>query len=115
MFADNWCIKANERVFGPYTSEQLRKFAHEGRFAATSLIAPAGSRDWREARYENAFASFFGAANDAPPSRSGEPRRPKAFGHAVANNSNTEQSGPSNFVLVFDVVSAAASRIEPAR
>lgn len=119
MFADNWCLKANDRVFGPYTSEQLRKFAHEGRFAPTSLIAPAGSRDWREARAENAFSSFFGiepAANtDARGVRPGEPRRPRAFGNGGQNNQTTaEQSGPANFVLIFDVVSAAASRMEPA-
>jgi hypothetical protein len=118
MFADNWCIKANDRVFGPYTSEQLRKFAHEGRFAATSLIAPAGSRDWREARSETAFASFFGATpasnSDARSARPREPRRPKAFGQVGANGTPTEQSGPANFILIFDVVSAAASRIEPA-
>lgn len=118
MFADNWCIKANDRVFGPYTSEQLRKFAHEGRFAANSLIAPAGSRDWREARSENAFSSFFGveapANSDARPSKKGEPRRPKAFGQNGANHSPTEHSVPANFILIFDVVSAAASRIEPA-
>ena len=109
MFADNWCLKTGDRVFGPYTSEQLRKFAHEGRFAPASLIAPAGSRDWREARHETAFASFFGTERAA-----GEPRRPRAFGHAANNNTSTEQPGPANFVLVFDVVSAAASRIEPA-
>ncbi len=114
MFADNWCIKANDRVFGPYTSEQLRKFAHEGRFAATSIIAPAGSRDWREARSENAFASFFGAAPEPAPAKTNEPRRPKAFGQSAANSPSAEQTGPANFVLIFDVVSAAASRIEPA-
>ena len=113
MFADNWCVKANDRVFGPYTSEQLRKFAHEGRFAATSMIAPAGSRDWREARSENTFASFFGAAPESAPAKASEPRRPKAFGHSAVNNSPTEQTGPANFVLIFDVVNAAASRIEP--
>lgn len=60
MFADNWCIKSNERVYGPYSSRDLKKFAHEGRFAAWSLVAPAGSRDWKEARFEPAFAQFFG-------------------------------------------------------
>lgn len=118
MFADNWCIKSNDRVFGPYTSEQLRKFAHEGRFAATSLIAPAGSKDWREARAENTFASFFGAGtaanSDTRALKTNEPRRPRAFGQVGQNSSPTEQTGPANFVLVFDVISAAASRIEPA-
>ena len=80
MFADNWCIKANERVYGPYSSKDLKKFAHEGRFAAWSIIAPAGSRDWREAR----------------------------------KHQPTEQIGPANFVIVFDTVNAAASRVENA-
>jgi hypothetical protein len=111
MFADNWCLKANDRVFGPYTSEQLRKFAHEGRFSPTSLIAPAGSKDWREARAETAFSSFFGAA---PAGKPADPRRPRAFGQVGQNHSPAEHTGPANFVLIFDVVSAAASRIEPA-
>ncbi|HBS30475.1 MAG TPA: hypothetical protein DEA40_01825, partial [Parvularcula sp.] len=78
----------------------------------------AGSRDWREARSENAFASFFGAASaanaDGRAAKPNEPRRPKPFGGAGQNHSSTEQTGQANFVLVFDVVSAAASRIEPA-
>lgn len=118
MFADHWRLKVNDREFGPYTSEQLRKFAHEGRFAPTSLIAPAGSKDWREARSETAFSSFFGATSaantDAQAANSGGPRRPRAFGGAGLKSSPTEQTGPANFVLIFDVVSAAASRIEPA-
>ncbi|MEL7488879.1 MAG: GYF domain-containing protein, partial [Pseudomonadota bacterium] len=58
--AENWCVKVNDKVYGPYTSQQLRKFAHEGRLAAWSLIAPAGSRAWRKAQDENTFSSFFG-------------------------------------------------------
>ena len=66
--ADNWCVKVNEKVFGPYSSQQLRKFAHEGRLAEWSLIAPAGSKAWRKAKEENAFASFFGVvASESSP------------------------------------------------
>lgn len=135
MFADNWCIKANERVYGPYSSRDLKKFAHEGRFAAWSMIAPAGSRDWREARDEPAFAAFFGFAEasangarpfgkldggaddiafseDAGPAR--EPRRARALGQDARKIQPTEQVGPANFVIVFDAVNAAASRVENA-
>lgn len=138
MFAENWCIKANEKVYGPYTSEQLRKFAHEGRFAAYTMIAPAGSRDWREARSEAAFAAFFGAnAPTARPERAfgcldrsasdraigepansdeapKEPRRARVLGTRARSVAATEQAGPANFVLIFDVVNAAASRVETA-
>lgn len=117
MFADNWCIKSNDRVYGPYSSGDLRKFAHEGRFAASSLIAPAGSRDWREAREEPAFAQFFGER--APAARTAfdadnQPRRARPLGRAAVNASSTEQVEPANFVIVFDTVSAAASRVENA-
>ena len=132
MFADNWCIKSDERVYGPYSSRDLKKFAHEGRFAAWSMVAPAGSRDFKEARLEPAFAQFFGMetapsgarnfgklecgaqalaapANDA----SHEPRRARPLGNAKSAPS-TEQLEPANFVIIFDVVNAAASRVENA-
>lgn len=131
MFADNWCIKSNERIYGPYSPQDLRKFAHEGRFAAWSMIAPAGSRDWREARNEPTFASFFGAAAAAPaagrafgkqetkepanqddPARA--PRRARPIGTQAKRSAMTEQTGPANFIIVFDVVNAAASRVENA-
>lgn len=123
MFADNWCIKSNDRVYGPYSSQQLRKFAHEGRFIASSLIAPAGSKEWREASNETAFASFFGSTpgegipvktfgrNDAG---AREPRRARVLGQDPRKPEASEPAEPANFVLIFDVVSAAASRVEVA-
>ncbi len=134
MFADNWCIKSNERIYGPYSSRDLRKFANEGRFAAWSMVAPAGSREWREARLEPTFASIFGLAE---PTANGprpfgrqvgdfsedpvgdetqlrEPRRARAFGADARKTQPTEQIGPANFIIVFDTVNAAASRVENA-
>jgi hypothetical protein len=128
MFADNWCIKSNDRIYGPYSSRDLRKFAHEGRFAAWSLVAPAGSREFRQARDEPTFANFFGAA--APPGAvrafgkldeaaadSGEARalrRARPLGSSATKAAPTEQIAPANFVIIFDTVNAAASRIENA-
>jgi hypothetical protein len=137
MFADNWCIKSNERIYGPYSSKDLKKFANEGRFAAFTLIAPAGSRDWREAQREPTFAPFFGAEGaatatngafgkadhsagnaaaegDAAEDAARAPRRAKALGQPARHAPSTDQMGPANFVIVFDVVSAAASRVENA-
>ena len=140
LTADNWCVKVHDRVYGPYSSQQLRKFAHEGRLAGWSLIAPAGSRDWREARRENAFASFFGNTSDvkiadnanafgrraegeAP--RKARPAQPAARPTGVAKRARPigqfgsdpragDTTGPANFVIIFDVVSGAAGRIETA-
>ena len=154
LAADNWCVKVEERIYGPYTSQQLRKFAHEGRFAPWSLVAPAGSRSWREARNEGSFAAFF--VMDARRGLSGSRTFGKrdfgaepvetAKAEAPVNETATttvleapveEQprvsapqlpmqgnSGPAatthhepriaNFIMIFDIVSAAASRVEAA-
>lgn len=135
LAADNWCIKVDDRVYGPYTSTQLRKFAHEGRLASWSLIAPAGGRTWREAKDERAFASFFGAGAKRPNSDGTafgkrdivieEETKPAAENAAPAplpRKSAAARPGAAiaadgalaNFVIIFDVVSAAASRAEAA-
>lgn len=140
LAAENWCVKVQDKVYGPYTTQQMRKFAHEGRLAGWSLVAPAGGRAWREARREIVFANFFGKATPEP--KQPASRSPhKTFGkrsdceHVVnedksvsgataasktaASKSKPEPGGESetvdaNFVVIFDVVSAAASRVEAA-
>lgn len=122
LAADNWCVRVDERVYGPYTSQQLRKFAAEGRLAGWSQIAPAGSRTWRDAKDEPTFSTLFAGAQrggrafgrrdepePAPAPRSGgrrlQPTAPSAKSPAA-------MTGPGNFILIFDVVNAAASRVE---
>lgn len=150
LAADNWCVKVKEKVYGPYSSQQLRKFAHEGRLAGWSMIAPAGSREWREARNEKTFSAFFGAksaraepdpmafgrrddppatATPAPAVRNEAPAGSLVDGAFACESRPQAPSGPSalfrrpapqgqpvyaNFIVIFDVISAAASRIEPA-
>lgn len=116
LASENWCIKVDDKVYGPYTSEQLRRFACEGRLAAWSLIAPAGSRAWREAKQEKAFATVFGI-NDIGQTQS-EPKG-RAFGKKGAANEKVAAEGAgdskiANFIVIFDVVSASASRVEAA-
>lgn len=114
--AENWCIKVDEKIYGPYSTPQMRKFAHEGRLARFSLISPAGSRAWREAKDENTFASFFGYK---PTENANAKRR---FGRRdLETSTNVKPGGKTvtevrraNFVIVFDVVNAAASRVEAA-
>jgi len=62
-----WTIKANDRCFGPFTLEQLRSFVSEGRLATHSLVAPAGSDDFRTAAEFDALAVLFRPAAPAPP------------------------------------------------
>jgi hypothetical protein len=110
LAADNWCVKVDDRIYGPYSSQQLRKFAHEGRFAASSLVAPAGSRDWRQAREDTTFASFFGEKAER------KPEAGRVFGKLDKNAEPAAERdvdlGVANFLIVFDVVSGAATRVE---
>jgi len=145
LAADNWCIKVSDKVYGPYSSQQLRKFAHEGRLAAWSLIAPAGSREWREAQAERPFAQFFGKPHPTVPGEKSFGKRNEILSDNSTGNSQTGQkaeslierstdqntarkpqalgsqksttaksTGPANFIVIFDVVSGAASRVEAA-
>ncbi|NWG71372.1 MAG: hypothetical protein HXY23_07170 [Parvularculaceae bacterium] len=121
LAADNWCVKVENRIYGPYSSQQLRKFAHEGRFAASSLVAPAGSRTFKEAASEPVFAAFFGIdakaggqpqfGKRADPEPKSEKSEKKS---AIARKSPDAEPSVANFLIIFDVVSAAASRAEGA-
>ncbi len=124
LAADNWCVKVDDRIYGPYSSHQLRKFAHEGRFAASSLVAPAGSRTFREAGGEPVFAAFFGTAGRAdgqpqfgrradPGETRSEAKTPEKKS-AIGRKAPDAEPSVGNFLIIFDVVSAAASRAEGA-
>ncbi len=114
---ENWCIKVDEKVFGPYTTEQMRKYAHEGRLARWSLISPAGGREWREASQETTFSQFFGAkvAQTASPSGPTFGKRDQDGSDAAPRNgrpAKPKEPAKANFVIVFDAAEGAANRLE---
>lgn len=114
---DNWCLKVDDKVYGPYTSLQLKKFASEGRLAAWSLVSPAGANRWKEAQDEKTFSALFG--KDPSSTDSNKPRFGKRAGQddedvPGAKEKIDAHNGSSNFILIFDVVSAAATRVEAA-
>ena len=116
LATENWCVKVEEKVYGPYTNEQMRKFAHEGRLAAWSMIAPAGAEEWREARKEKNFAQFFGQKQSPQTFASNSDR---AFGRRdqtakKQDSTAAEDVQTANFIVVFDVVSASATRNDAA-
>lgn len=126
LAAENWCLKVDEKVYGPYTTSQMRKFAHEGRLASWSLISPAGSREWREARKEGVFADFFGCKRDSKKDPSARPFGKREYEETAseheiepqiklrAKHAHNDDIGVANFIIIFDVVSGAASRVEAA-
>lgn len=105
LTTDNWCIKVAERVYGPYTTDQLEKFAGQGRLGPRSLIAPAGGKMWRAAKQYPNIADILESGGKT----TGNSHAPKP----VAGNDNPrDEVAIANFVVVFDVVSGAASRLE---
>lgn len=125
LAAENWCVKVEEKVYGPYTTPQMRKFAHEGRLASWSLIAPAGNREWREANTETVFADFFGCKRTHKNGVAARPFGKREYADPQEQEKpdaiikprppqTPDEIGAANFIIVFDVVSGAASRVEAA-
>lgn len=103
LATDNWCIKVAQRVYGPYTQDQMTAFAAEGRLSGQSLVAPAGGKMWREARQYPALSTLLDGKK--PDAKSFGRSKPSAGPAALA------EGATANFVIVFDVVSGSASRI----
>lgn len=106
LSTDNWCLKVAEKVYGPYTTDQLEAFAREGRLSAQSMIAPAGGKNWRPAKnYPNILRILEGKTTS---------RKTTAFGKQTPGTDSAVLADGeiANFILVFDVVSGAASRLE---
>ncbi|NHK26997.1 DUF4339 domain-containing protein [Parvularcula flava] len=107
LSTDNWCIKVAERVYGPYSTDQLETFAMQGRLGPQSMVAPAGGKMWRAAKqYPNIAEILDGGRQETitaeQVARSNQKKKP----------SEDEEPEIANFLLIFDVVSGAASRLE---
>lgn len=63
--SDNWCMNVDGRVYGPYSHAQMREFVAERRLAYHSLVAPAGSRDFRPALQFPELKPLFSASAGA--------------------------------------------------
>lgn len=59
MAAENWCMSVGDRVYGPYSTSKMADLAAQKRLAYHSLVAPAGSRDFRPALQYAELRGFF--------------------------------------------------------
>ena len=104
LATDNWCIKVAQRVYGPYTHAQMAAFAAEGRLSNQSLVAPAGGKTWREAAQYPALGELLKTRADRA-----------SFGRRGADQGSRKgelaEGATANIIVVFDVVSGAASRL----
>jgi hypothetical protein len=108
--ASTWTIKANDRCYGPYTLEQMRGFATEGRLAPHSLVASDNAGRFAPAHEYEALAALFRPAAPAP-------QRPVFFtaegdlGAAYAVR-EPEPATQSRFVIMAEMKSRSIAGLE---
>jgi hypothetical protein len=117
-----WSINVSGRLYGPFTSERMRRFASEGRLAAHSLVAREGTADWHEANEEPEFADLFApqtAVKEQMPSiaeRLPVATAPLPAWSARGEIGATEKSdhGRAHFAIVLDQKSRPSGNLEEA-
>lgn len=105
---DSWTISVAGRSYGPYSGEQLRNFAAEGRLARQSLIAEAGQTEFRKACEIPELAELFGpppAPRESTLHRDGA----QSFGR---NDDQFGATDRSHVVVIADMKSRSISRLE---
>ena len=120
-----WTIKVGERVYGPYTAERMRALADDGRLAANSLIARQGTTDWREARLETEFVTWFAQPGGPSPAAPGAvapshvapnqvaPSRPETAPANIGGlGTQSEPREKTQFVIVIEVRSGTSGDLE---
>ncbi len=101
-----WTIRANDRSYGPYTLEQMRSFAAEGRLAAHSLVARGTDNQPTAASEDPDLAALF---------RPSQPQRPVFFtAEGDIGQARQETQGPthSRFVIMAEMKSRSIAGLE---
>ena len=107
---DSWTISANGHSYGPYTAEQMRAFAAEGRLAAHSLVAREGEERYQPASADSALAVLFqpaAAAKSALPTAEND-AAPQTFGR----NEQEKTSARTHYIVVADMKVRSISALE---
>jgi len=109
--SESWTISVNGHSYGPYTAEQMRAFAAEGRLAAHSLVARQGEERYQPASADSALAVLFPVGEPAtakPSLPSAENDAPQTFGR----NEQEKTSGRTHFIVVADMKVRSISALE---
>lgn len=91
---DSWTISVSGHVYGPYTPQEMARFASEGRLAPFSLVAPEGSTDYRPAGEFAEMTPLFAAAA------------------AASATLEDDVTGLTRYVIVADMKSRSITGIE---
>ncbi len=114
-----WIINVGGRAYGPYTADQMRAFASEGRLVAMSQVARAGETEFRYALDDPELTQLFLPSKSASTTvaeslRSREPEREAGFGKLAGNSSDGADAVPemSHLVVIADMKSRSIQGLE---
>jgi hypothetical protein len=97
--SESWWVKANEKVYGPYTRMQMRRFLVEGRVTSATLVSLKPDADWTEARHCRAFREVV-------------QQERSSFHVAPAKRDHNAEIAVANLLVWADIVSGASRRFE---
>jgi hypothetical protein len=102
-----WFVSANDKLFGPYSHEQMKSFALQKRLMPQSLVRMGSEGGFVPAESHAALARLFLAGEG---SSSSGPQRPQAA--APQATTNIADGQVSNFVVIVDVRSGSFRKAE---
>jgi hypothetical protein len=102
-----WYVSANDKLFGPYSHEQMKSFALQKRLMPQSLVRMGSEGGFVAAETHAALARLFVAGEG---SSSSGPQRPQAA--APQATTNIADGQVSNFVVIVDVRSGSFRKAE---
>jgi hypothetical protein len=116
---DSWTISVGERVYGPYSLEQMRAFQAEGRLADHSLVARSGETQFHPAHEDAGLAPLFAAPREADGGADAVPDGPAADEpgyhggpHRFGRSEPEASTGPTRYVIIADMKSRSITGLE---
>jgi hypothetical protein len=106
----SWRINVSGQVYGPYSGQQIRAFATEGRLAPHSIVQ-SGEGPWITAIDDPVLAQLF---VQKQPQKASPPAQPQTFGARAAAESAAAEPASANFVVIADLRSRGSGPFEGA-
>ncbi|HEX3652659.1 MAG TPA: GYF domain-containing protein [Rhizomicrobium sp.] len=109
--SSTWIMSVEGQTYGPYTLDQMRVFAGEGRLAAGSLVAPDRDSPFVPASQDSLLAPLFRPAS--PTGSGAEPDPSRDFGaRSFGQNDTTAEEESAHFLIVADMKSGSMTVLE---
>lgn len=114
--SDYWILKYGEEIYGPYTIEAMERYIAEGRIADHSIVAPAGTEEWKPAKDVSVFTCYFDKTRSdqthSTPAKPGDNR--PAYGSGKGQVDRRKRPETNNFVVITDIKSHHGPEFERA-